>query len=228
MKKLLPVFIFLISVLLLSSCAAESEQETTEANSLSVISSDSSLDGLQIVSVSSFSGVFTEDGEDRDVTDVSAVTVYNSTEKTLQYGEITETFSDGTEYVYKFSTITPGETLEVCEYNASEYREIDSGTSWTGTSIAFFLTEPELHNDIFSFSGTDNILNITNNSSEDISGDIKVYYKNCLNGAAVGGITYCKTISGGILSGETVQVTAGHYSADECIIMYTEIIDTEV
>ena len=67
------------------------------------------------------------------------------------------------------------------------------------------------------------MLNVTNISDEDITGDVVVYYKNASADMLYGGITYRVTISGGIKAGEIRQVVAGHFSDSGSRIMFATV-----
>lgn len=161
--------------------------------------------------------------------DIAGIVVYNDSEKTLQYAEITALFSDDTVHMYKISTLPPGEACFVSEENNAPYRELTTGFfGFEINNVAFFSREPSVHEDKLQFSGADGILNIKNISEADITDNIIVYYKDYKDSHLASGITYRVTVEGGLKAGEVKQVRASHYTQNESIIMFAQFISAEV
>lgn len=238
LKKFVIIICFtliLAAAFLFSSCNKSNDNEestypweTFENKDINAESAVADVQGIKIMSYYAGGDVFVEDGSNSKKDDLAGIEVYNTTDKTLQYMELTADYADGTTYTYKISLLPPGEACYVFESSGAVYKDAaHMDVTWSSESCAFFSQEPKLHEDIFTFSGAQGIINITNNSVNDISGDVIIYYKNIKNGELYGGIAYRAVIQGGIKSGETKQVSAGHYSNDGSMIMFTEIIDTE-
>lgn len=223
------------AVLMFASCnkTEDNEESTVDSNEdengyIDTEAALADVQGIKILNYYTDSGVFVENGSDIEKENPAGIEVYNDTEKTLQYMELKADYADGTEYTYKISLLPPGETCYVFESSGAEYKDASHmAVTWSSESCAFFSEEPKLHEDMFTFSGTAGIINITNNTVNDIDGDVIIYYKNIKDGELYGGIAYRAVIEGGIKSGETKQVAAGHYSNEGSMIMFTEIIDTE-
>ncbi len=161
--------------------------------------------------------------------DVAGIIVYNDSEKTLQYAEITASFSDNTVHSYKISTLPSGASCFVSEESNAPYREITTGFfGFEIKNVAFFAEEPSVYEDKLQFSGADGILNIKNISDTDIAEDIIVYYKDYKDSQLASGITYRVTVSGGLAAGEIKQVRASHYTQNESIVMFAQFVPEEV
>lgn len=161
--------------------------------------------------------------------DAAGIVVLNNSDKTLQYAEITATFSDGTIYLYKLSTLPPGETCFVEEEAASPYRELSEGFSgFNINNIAFFLEEPSVHSDKLQFSGADGVLTVKNISDADITDNIVIYYKDYKDSQLASGKTYRVTVKEGLAKGEITQIAAAHYKQNASIIMFVQFVPSEV
>lgn len=161
--------------------------------------------------------------------DTAGIVVCNNSDKTLQYAEITATFSDGTAHLYKISTLPPGEVCFVAEEYSSPYRELSTGFfGFEIRNVAFFLEEPSVYSDRLQFSGTDGILNVKNISEADIAEDIIIYYKDYTDSHLASGRTYRITVKGGLRSGEIKQISANHYKQNGSMIMMVQFVSSEV
>ena len=161
--------------------------------------------------------------------DAAGIVVLNNSDKTLQYAEITATFSDGTAYIYKLSTLPPGAECFVEEASLSPYRELTEGFSgFDINNIAFFTEEPSVHSDKLQFSGADGILTVKNISDADITDDIVIYYKDYKDSQLASGKTYRVTVQGGLAKGEITQIMAGHYKLNGSMIMLVQLVSSGV
>ncbi len=179
-----------------------------------------SLDyGLQIVDVAGYTGVYMEDGKDDIVSGVLMIVVKNAGPADIQYAEI-EMPVGGQTARFTLSTLPEGESVTVLEANRMRY---DTGASYTTASastVALFSQPLSLFRDKLEIQTLDGVLNVTNISGEDISDDVTIYYKNSASDMLYGGITYRVHVTGGLKSGETKQVMAGHYTASGSRIMF--------
>lgn len=230
-KCIVAVLFCLAAVFLFSSCQKTPEElltEPYEEESNQTIRYLAEDRGIAVLRACSITGVFHEDGSAQDVTDVSGVYIVNNTDKTLQYAEISETFSDGTEYVYKVSTVPPGETCRVAEYSASPYRDLThTSPTWDFRYIAFFQEEPVDYTSLLQISGAESILNVQNISGSEIKDTIVIYYKDYENGEFSSGITYRVTVPDGLAVNELKQITASHYVPDGSILMFVDFVPLE-
>lgn len=200
-------------IVILAMCnGSENKKEITPAKF--------SLDnGIEIVSVGKYAGEYMEDGTDEVVSNVLMIVVRNTSERTLQYAEISLK-ADGKEAVFNISTLPPGEEMVALEKNRTEYVSEDEYKSASINKVAIFDKEPTLYENIFEISAADGILNVKNISDKDIDGDVFVYYKNVSDNMYYGGITYRARISGGISAGDTEQIMARHYTLDGSKVLF--------
>lgn len=233
MKKritgLLCVLLSLMTVFFFSSCNKnEATPDTKEPESSDNVSYMAESQGICIMSACRMKA----DKEDASMSvteDVAGIVVLNNSDRTLQYAEITASFSDGTAHSYKISTLPPGETCFVAEENNMPYRELTTGFfGFEIIHVAFFAEEPSVHSDKFQFSGADGILNIKNISDSDITDNIIVYYKDYENSHLASGTTYRVTVDNGLKAGEIKQVSANHFRQDGSMIMFVQIVPSEV
>ena len=178
--------------------------------------------GLVLQDIGSYTGMYMEDGSDEILSGILMAVVRNDSSQTVQYAEI---LLSGAEETARFTltTLPPGESVVLLEQNRMSYdggrqvEKIEVG------GVALFPEEPSVHAQQLEIQPLDGMLNVTNISGEDISGDIVVYYKNAAADMLYGGITYRVTISGGLKAGEIRQTIAGHCSATGSRVMFTTL-----
>ncbi len=230
-KIVYPVF-FLLSIAVITSFTSCKKIGDTvpdiEPSSADEVSYMAQEQGICVMSACRM----TADAEDTSLgntEDVAGIVVFNDSEKTLQYAEITAHFSDGVTHMYKISTLPPGEACFVAEESNAPYRELATGFfGYEIKNVAFFAEEPSVHGDKLQFSGADGIINLKNISDSDISDNIIVYYKDYKDSHLASGITYRVTVEGGLKAGEIKQVRASHYTKNGSIIMFAQFVPTEV
>ena len=175
--------------------------------------------GIVIQSVSQYSGDFVEDGSDRGVRNVWALTVNNMSDQDIQYLRIKAEHGEDAAY-FDITTLTAGSTVQVLESAASEYPEWEEDCVYTIENLALFSKERSLYPDLFAVSARDGWIKVENKGTEDITNDVYVYYKNEKDGEFLGGITYRLKFEGGIPAGETREEQSVHYKSDISQIMY--------
>ena len=178
--------------------------------------------GLQVVQTGSYSGIFVEDGSNDAVNKILMIVVKNTGTQTVQYAEITLTDGD-TVARFTLSTLPPGESALLMEKNRMSYEDGGSLTQIKFSNVALFKQEPNLSEDLVKVQALNGILNVTNISGQDITGNVVIYYKNASSDMLYGGITYRATISGGIKAGEVKQIVASHFSKDGSRIMWITV-----
>lgn len=246
--KIFPLLLCLLLLFSLASCKkSPDEGDTTEPKSefsgtdnihigeeetLDIDNIDFAADfgGIKVINSVNITGKFNEDGSGREVSDVSGLVIYNDTEQTLQYIKFTAEYSDGKVYTYSASTVPAGATCDIAEENASPYRALeDEMPKWNLENIVFFDDEPSFLEDKIEISGSDGILTVANISSEDITDNIVIYYKDYNNeeGYLSSGITYRVNIRGGLAAGSVRQAAAQHYTLKGSMIMFAELLPAE-
>lgn len=204
---------------------ADNTSETTDVGDTNTSGQNNTQDvydlgsGVIITDFISYTGAFMEDRTDEVVTDVLAIQVTNSGVEYIQTMDIILTAGD-TQAQFSLSTLFPGETVVVLEKNrmaystAPEFEQVQTG------NVALFDGHPGMCQDKLEIRCLDGVINVTNISGEDISGDILIYYKNYVGGMYYGGITYRLRIEGGLKAGEIRQGTAAHFNPDNSAIVF--------
>lgn len=175
--------------------------------------------GVTITGFLPYTGAFMEDRTDEVVTNVLAIQVTNSGEKYVQTMDIILTAGE-TQAQFSLSTLFPGETVVVLEKNrlsysaAPEFEQVQTG------NVALFEEHPGMCEDKLEIQCLDGVINVTNISDEDLTGDILIYYKNFVGGMYYGGITYRLRIEGGLKAGEIRQGAAAHFDPDNSTVVF--------
>ncbi len=224
MKYWSKLFLSLTLCLLLCACGqGGSPGGTSSAGTSSSSDSYPALsDSLAIRDISRYAGSFVEDGSDELVSDVFALTVENTGDKTVQYAHITLTLGEGS-YDFDLTTLPPGARVQLLELNRQPLPENTDGMTAAVTSFAAFETEPSLCEDVLAIETQDAGITLTNISGEDITGQIYVYYKVAYGDLYLGGITYRAGLSG-LAAGQSATGYAGHFSQDQCRVMFVTYV----
>ena len=175
--------------------------------------------GVMITGFLPYTGAFMEDRTDEVVTDVLAIQVTNTGEEYIQTMDITLNAGD-TLAQFSLSTLFPGETVVVLEKNRMAYSTAPEFESVQTSAVALFEAHPGMCQDKLEIQCLNGVINVTNISGEDITGDILIYYKNYVSGVYYGGITYRLRIEGGLKAGEIRQGTAVHFNPDNNTVVF--------
>ena len=205
--------------------AVDNTSETTDVDDTNTSDQNNTQDvydlgsGVIITGFIPYTGAFMEDRTDEVVTDVLAIQVTNSGEEYIQTMDIILTAGD-TQAQFSLSTLFPGETVVVLEKNrmaystAPEFEQVQTG------NVALFDGHPGMCEDKLEIQCLNGVINVTNISGEDISGDILIYYKNYVGGMYYGGITYRLRIEGGLKAGEIRQGAAAHFDPNNSTVVF--------
>ena len=177
-------------------------------------------DGLQILSVSKYTGMYMEDGTNEIVSDVMMIILENAGEKDLQLARIYITYSDETAE-FEVTNLPAGEKAVLLEKNRLTAKT-EEPLALETRNVVFFPAPMELLEDRIQITGANGSLEVTNITDRDMTGDIYIYYKNSASDLLYGGITYRAGVKGGLKAGETVRIIAGHYSPDSCRILMVD------
>lgn len=178
---------------------------------------------IEVTEIGSYSGPYMEDASDQDVADVMMIRVRNTGEEPIQYAEVT-IFSEGEEAgLFKFSSLMPEETMLVLEADKQIYDKEEGYSQAVASNVALFQNEPSMYADMFEIQSLDGGFNITNISSQDIEGEIVIYFKDCERDVLMGGITYRGRIEGGLKMGEVRQVMSSNFTENNTRIMFITI-----
>jgi len=174
---------------------------------------------IYVTGTMSYTGAFMEDRTDEVVSDVLGIKITNTGEEYIQAMDITLTDGDVTAE-FSLSTLFPGQTVVVLEKNRMAYTDAPEFTDFETSSVALFDGNPGMAEDKIKIQCLDGVINITNISDEDITGDILVYYKNYIGGIYYGGITYRLRVEGGLKAGEIRQGSAAHFNTNNSTVVF--------
>ena len=196
------------------------QTEPTETPNDSALQGEIDLgSGVKITGLISYTGAFMEDRTDEVVTDVLAIKVTNTGEEYIQTMDITLQAGDS-QAQFSLSTLFPGETMVVLEKNRMAYSTAPDFSEAQTSAVALFDAHPGMCEDKLEIQCLDGVINVTNISGEDITGDILIYYKNYVSGMYYGGITYRLRIEGGLKAGEIRQGSAAHFNSRNSTVVF--------
>lgn len=167
-------------------------------------------EGLRIEEIGSYVGIYMEDGSDEIVSDVMMVILSNTGEQDLQLMQLQLVYEDLTAE-FEASNVPAGERIVLLEKNRAPVPQGELQSVETG-HVIFFPEPMSLYADQFEITGGKGYLDVKNISGEDVSGLIRVFYKNASQDLLYGGITYMATLQDGIPAGETVRIMTSHFS----------------
>lgn len=173
-------------------------------------------DGLTVMRIDRYAGIYMEDGSDEVVSNVMMLVLKNESAQDLRLARIAVQYED---FVAEFevTNLPAHEQVVLLERSRREYVE-ETPVSIISRNVVFFQTPMSLEEDRVELSGSNGNIVVKNISDEDITGEIYIYYKNSARDLLYGGITY-RTKVDGLAAGESAQVIAGHYNPDTCRIM---------
>lgn len=180
-------------------------------------------DGLQILHISSYAGIYMEDGSGEVVSDVMMLVLENTSDRDLQLVRISMEYSDYTAE-FEVTNLPAGEKVVALERNRHPEPEEDYVSVQT-RNLVFFAEPMNLQEERIRITGRSGSLEVENISGEAITGDIYIYYKHSASDLLYGGITYRVSVRDGLEPGEKVSIAAGHYTADGCRILLVDCGD---
>jgi cytoskeletal protein RodZ len=195
----------------------QTEQEVTEPQPIEL------EDGLQILHIAGYAGMYMEDGSNEVVSNVMMLILENTGSEDLQLARISIAYSDFTAE-FEVTNLPAGEMAVLLEKNrhaatGEDYRSIQV------KNVVFFPEAMSLREDRLKITGSNGTLKVENISGEDIAGDIYIYYKHSASDLLYGGITYRVAVRGGLKAGESTTVIAGHYTPDSCRLLMADCGD---
>lgn len=244
MKKVTSILLALALLLTAGACGKDSKEEGTSASASSSASQSqedgatsassgqetdgggeeegwNAGNGLQVISLDSYSGLFVEDGSDETVSDICGIRVKNMAEETVQYAHLTMTTGEVT-YEFDLSTLPPAREVQLLDLNRQAPPESTDNLSLAVSEYAAFSEEPSMNEDVLEITAQDTAITITNRSDQDMS-QVYVYYKLDYGDFYLGGITY-RVGASDLAAGESTTCYAGHYTSDECSLMFTTYV----
>ena len=178
--------------------------------------------GLTLLDVGKYTGVYMEDGTDEVVSNVLMLIVSNEGEQDIQFAEFTIPTSNG-DAKFSLSTLPAGEKIVLLEQNRMAWSANEDYSDVNAANIAVFSEPVSLCEDQLKIQALDGVMNITNISGSDITGNITIYYKNAATDLLYGGITYRIRLEGGLKADEIQQIMASHFTQSGSRIMFVTI-----
>ena len=180
-------------------------------------------DGLVIHYISSYAGIYMEDGTNEPVADVMMIILENTSEQDLQLARISIEY-EGFTAEFEVTNLPTGEKVVALE--KSRHGAVNEKYLSIQTKNVLFFPEPMgLEEERIEIKGRNGTLEVTNISGEAIPGDIYIYYTNSAAELRYGGITYRVPVRGGLKAGESTTVIAGHYTPDNSRLVLVDCGD---
>ena len=180
--------------------------------------------GVYVKDIAGYTGLYMEDGSDEVLSNILMMVVENGGDQDIQYAKINMDLGDQ-QAEFIITTLPVGESIVLLEQNRMAWnKDTDYAAILPKVeNIAYFQEPTALHEDKLEIQIADGALNVTNISGADISGTIRVFYKNAAEDLLYGGITYQVTIEGGLKAEEIRQVMTKHASDTGSRIMFVTI-----
>lgn len=193
------------------------QEQMTKPTEVLVLGDNQLREGLEILRVGEYAGMYMEDGSGDVVTDVMMIVLRNTSSQDLQLARIRIEYPDFTAE-FELSCLPAGEAAVLLERNRRSL-PADEAISVRSENVVFFPELMDLQTQRIQITGGNGYLELTNLTDQDITGDILVYYKNSTSDLLYGGITYRERIQGGLEAGETIRILASNYLPDSCTIL---------
>ena len=178
-----------------------------------------------IDAINSYTGVFLEDGSDKDVANIYAIVLRNTASTCAEYIEITITREDGKLLSFVASAIDANSTVVVMEASATVYEEMEYDSCMASVAP---LEKMEMSEDRIKIEeDATGSLNVTNISDSSIA-SVRIFYKFYMEdvNVFVGGITYTAKITN-LAAGESKVVIPSHYAQNNSKIVMVKVYETE-
>lgn len=171
----------------------KSSQYSTSNNEISQVNSSKislpykvGTTELEITKIQKYSGKFVEDGSDKEVSNILALIVKNTSNKDLQYGQIILSTDTNDNVEFNITNLPAKSSAIVLESTGSiPYTKNLSYKNSTYASVDSLPMDTKK----VKVTKENNSITIDNISGKDL-GTVYVYYKNKKNSSYLGGITY--------------------------------------
>ena len=176
---------------------------------------------LTIQRINGYSGIFIEDGSDKEVKNVAAIQVKNTSKQVVEYAKI-ELYNGDKKLVFEVSTLPANSSAVVMEKSKTTF---DSSKNVTyGKSTVAYTDKLEKSSDIKYKVLDNNGIEVTNKSKKDI-GCVRVFYKyKSEEGYYVGGITYVAKVNN-LKAGTSETIYPSHFATDGGQVMMVKTYD---
>ncbi len=157
-----------------------------------------------------YSGPFMEDGSDKEVKNIVAAVLVNTTPTDYEYVEFCVNTDKGT-HSFTASGIKAGSTVTVLCQNKDKFEKDEAMKDFTIDAKAEYAAPPTVPEDVFEVYYTGANVSVKNIGTRDLT-DLCVYYKQTNDEGFLGGITYRTKISA-LKAGEITQLNGEHMDA---------------
>lgn len=177
--------------------------------------------GMQISKIKSYSGKFVENGSDKEVSNILALEVKNTSKKDLQYGQIKLKINNKKTATFDLTNLPSGKTVTVIEstgsisYNSKDIYKYEDSYYGVVNSLP-------MNKDKIKVTTENTSITIENISKKDL-GTVYVYYKNKKGSSYLGGITYRVKFEN-VDEGQVMSSETKHFSKSNSEIV---MVDTE-
>lgn len=205
-----------------SSTKDNSSDKNNTSNGDKVSSNYNTPDAsLTIQRINGYSGIFIEDGSDKEVKNVAAIQVKNTSKQVVEYAKI-ELYNGDKKLVFEVSTLPANSSAVVMEKSKTTF---DSSKNVTyGKSTVAYTDKLEKSSDIKYKVLDNNGIEVTNKSKKDI-GCVRVFYKyKSEEGYYVGGITYVAKVNN-LKAGTSETIYPSHFATDGGQVMMVKTYD---
>ena len=227
--------IMIVCTVLLTVCACGNDEEppeppltTTVPPTTNVgISQDQPLqtaflgNNLYITDIGNYTGIYMEDGSDELVTEVLMIVLQNQSDNALQLARISLEYADFTAQ-FEVTNLPAGESVVLLEKNRHAYVSEDYLNA-TAENVLFFQEPMSLCEDQVEITGEKGSLQVKN-LTDQVLGEVYIYYKNSSADLFYGGITYRARVEAGLKPGATYTVMTNHYYPNACSIIDVQIL----
>ena len=166
---------------------------------------------MEILSIGQYSGKFLEDGSDTDKENILAIVVKNTSDKVIDYGEITMKISgkSGT-LKFKVTNLKPGASALVMESSGEVEFNTQDRYIYVGSN-SNTIKSTSLKEDEVAITTKGNKITVENLTDKNIN-KVYVYYKTVSPGNCyLGGVTYRLKLQN-VRSGKSVSAESRHFS----------------
>ena len=178
---------------------------------------------LTIQRIQGYTGIFIEDGSDKEVKNVAAIQVKNTSNKPVEYAEI-ELYNGKKKLVFAVSTLPANSSAVVMEKNKTTFSS-SKGVTYGKTTVAY-ADKLEKSSAVSCTKVENNGIKVTNKSGKDIP-CVRIFYKyKSDDGYYVGGITYTAKVED-LKAGKSQTVYPSHFASDGGEIMMVKTYNSK-
>lgn len=178
---------------------------------------------ITIQRINGYSGIFIEDGSDKEVKNVAAIEVKNTSNKPLEFAQI-QLYNGSKKLVFDVSTLPANSSAIVMEKNKASFNS-SKGVTYGGTT-AGYVNSLEKASSIKCKKVKNNGIEVTNTSSKNIP-CVRVFYKyKSSEGYYVGGITYTAKVED-LKAGASQTIYPSHFASDGGEIMMVKAYNSK-